>query len=104
MAASSKTTFPWPDNHSAHLFWDVDPLSLDTELHVSFIIERILRYGLPEDVKKMLAIYDDATIRAVVCNSRKIDRKTASFWAVHFNIPREEIKCFSAQLINNCFY
>ena len=87
-----------------HLFWDVDPLTLDPDRHSSFIIERILHFGLPEDVRRMLQQYDDATIRSVVSHSRHIDRKTATFWALHLNIPREEITCFSTPLINSCFY
>jgi len=104
MATSSKTNFPWPDNHSPHLFWDVDPLKLDPVQHSSFIIERILRFGLPEDVIYMLEQYDNATIRSVVCHSRFIDRKTATFWALHLHIPREEISCFTTPSINDCFY
>jgi hypothetical protein len=59
---------------------------------------------LPEDIKHMLEQYNDASIRSVVTHSRSIDRKTATFWALHLNIPRKEIPCFSTQLINSCFY
>ena len=79
-------------------------MALDPEKHRKFIIERILRFGLPEDVQAMQKQYSEATIRMVVTNSRHIDRKTASFWAIHLNIPREEIACFSIPLINSCFY
>lgn len=91
-------------NMAKHLFWDIDPQTLDPTEHSSFIIERILRFGLPDDVQLMLEQYNAATIRGVVINSRSIDRKTASFWALHLNIPRSEIKCFSTPLISNCFY
>lgn len=87
-----------------HLFWDVDPSTIDPDKHSTFIIERILRFGLPEDARAMLERYNHATIRAVVTHSRHIDRKTAAFWAIHLNIPREEIACFSTPLINSCFY
>ena len=66
-------------SRSKHLFWDIDPLTLDADKHSGFIIERILRFGLPEDIKAMLERYNDETIRSVVCHSRNIDRKTASF-------------------------
>ena len=104
MATNLKRILHEGNNLSKHLFWDIDPLTLDVDKHSGFIIERILRFGLPEDVKAMLERYDNGTIRSVVCHSRNIDRKTASFWALHLNIPREEIACFSTQLINNCFY
>jgi len=87
-----------------YLFWDVDPSTLDPEKHKTFIIDRILRFGMPEDVRAMLEQYSDTDLREVVTSSRHIDRKTASFWAIHFNIPREEIACFSTPLIHDCFY
>lgn len=104
MTTDSKNSFQEYASRSKHLFWDVDPLTLDSDQHSSFIIERILRFGLPEDIKRMLEQYNDACIRSVVIKSRRIDRKTATFWALHLNIPHEEIPCFSTPLINSCFY
>lgn len=104
MGTYSNQSFLEHLQQSKHLFWDVDPLSLDPEKHSKYIIERILRFGLPEDVLAMQKHYSDAAIRTVVIHSRHIDRKTASFWAIHLDIPREEIACFSTPLINSCFY
>lgn len=104
MATRAELPFVERLTHARHLFWDVDPLTLDPDKHSTFIIERILRFGLPEDVRAMLEQYSEATVRAVIVRSRHIDRKTAAFWAVHLNIPREEIACFSAPLITSCFY
>lgn len=104
MASSTERVFLERLSHANHLFWDVDPSTLDPFKHSTFIIERILRFGLPEDVRAMLEQYSEVTVRAVITRSRHIDRKTAAFWAVHLNIPREEIACFSTPLINSCFY
>jgi hypothetical protein len=104
MGTYSKKSFLDHLQEAKHLFWDVDPMGLDPDLHSKFIIERILRFGLPEDVMAMQEQYSDDSIRDVVTHSRHIDRKTASFWALHLDIPREEIACFSTPLINNCFY
>lgn len=104
MGTCSNKSFIDHFQQAKHLFWDVDPMGLDPDLHSKFIIERILRFGLPEDVMAMQKQYSDATIRSVVISSRHIDRKTASFWALHLRIPHEEIACFSTPLINNCFY
>ncbi|MBV5338536.1 MAG: hypothetical protein J0665_03105 [Deltaproteobacteria bacterium] len=104
MATHSNKHFLEHFQQAKHLFWDVDPMTLDPEKHSKFIIERILRFGLPEDVQAMQKQYSDATIRMVVTHSRHIDRKTASFWALHLSIPREEIACFSTPLITSCFY
>lgn len=104
MAAGQNETIQRYVAGSAHLFWDVDPQKLDAEQHKTFIIERILRFGQPSDIQWLLAQYSDAAIRSVIQYSRNIDRKTAAFWAVHLNIPREEIACFSTPSITDCFY
>ena len=90
-------------SQAQHLFWDVDPWGIDPDRHASFIIERIVRFGLPADVRWMLGAYDDDTLSRVIRHSCRIDRKTASFWALHLNIPREEIRCFSMPLLTHCF-
>lgn len=104
MGTYSTKTFLDHFQQAKHLFWDVDPMGLDPDRHSKFIIERVLRFGLPEDVVAMQEQYSETKIRAVVIHSRHIDRKTASFWALHLDIPREEIACFSTPLINSCFY
>ena len=86
-----------------YLFWDVDTPSLDPVKHKKFIIERVLRYGFPEDILLLLDIYDTNSIKETVCTSRNLDRKTANYWAIHFRIPREEIICFSIPSITPCF-
>jgi len=104
MAAGQHNTFQHYVARSAHLFWDVDPQKLDAEHHKTFVIERILRFGQPTDIQWLLGQYTDAAIRSVIVNSRNIDRKTAAFWSVHLNIPREEISCFSTPSITDSFY
>ncbi len=104
MATSSIKNFQDYAGRSRHLFWDIDPSTLDPGKHSTFIIERILRFGMPEDIRVMQEQYSDAAVRAVIIRSRHIDRKTAAFWAVHLGIPREEIACFSTPLITSCFY
>lgn len=86
-----------------HLFWDVVPASINPDKYRKFIIERVLRYGFPEDVQIVLNGYDSNSIKEVIRTSCNLDRKTANYWAIHFNIPREEIRCFSMPSITPCF-
>lgn len=86
-----------------YLFWDVDIKNIDPVRHRQFIIERTLRYGFPEDIRLLMAYYNNSSIIETIRNSLNIDRKTANFWAIHFGIPREEIRCFSTPLITPCF-
>jgi hypothetical protein len=87
-----------------HLFWDTDLEKIDHVENSYFIIERALRYGLPEDIRLIVKTYTKEEIVNVVKTSRTIDRKTARFWSVHFNIPEEEILCLKRQLLQKFFY
>ena len=87
-----------------HLLWDVDRNKLDLQKHKKFIIERVLKFGTPKEVRWLLATYAEADIIQVVKSSRSLDKKTANFWAVHFAIPSEEILCLNMPLLQSCFY
>ncbi len=75
------------------ILWDVDIEKLDIKRHKKFIIERIIKYGNEKDVRWMLKTYSLKEIGEVVKKSRNIDRKSANYWALRLNIPREEIYC-----------
>ncbi len=75
------------------LFWDVDLATIDLKRHSRFVIERVLQFGRPEDIRWLLATYATAEIEATVRASRRLDRRTGSFWALHLGVPREEVAC-----------
>jgi hypothetical protein len=84
--------------------WDIDINTLDLDRHKRFIIERILKLGRPEHVRWLLDTFSKEAIVSVVKISKNIDKRTASFWALHFNIPREEVLCLNRPLMQPCFY
>lgn len=95
----------YPDNpFSHHLFWDVDRAKLDINLHKNFIIERVLRYGLTEDVLLLLKTYSEEDLVKTIKSSKNIDRKTANYWALHLNIKKEDVLCLNRPLIHEQFY
>ena len=65
--------------------------TLDPQKHKKFIIERVLKFGTPKDIRWLLATYAEDDIIQVVKASRALDKKTANFWAIHYGIPLEEI-------------
>lgn len=75
------------------LFWDVNKETVNKDLHCPYIIKRIMDYGNIEDVKWMLAAYSRQEIVGVLKKSRGLSRKSAYFWSIYFNIPKEEITC-----------
>lgn len=89
-------------NHK--LFWDVDKNTLDILRHKRFIIERILQFGMPGDIKWLLSAYSEREIIDAVIKSKTIDKKTANFWRIHYEIDEDKVLCLNRHLINKQFY
>jgi hypothetical protein len=70
-----------------NLFWDVDPKTLDSTRHQSFIIERILSRGTVDDVRFAEAEYGRNALADVYSKSRTLDPRSASFWSFYLQIP-----------------
>lgn len=81
------------------LFWDVDPVQLESERHATFIIERTLERGGVQAIRELFQLYGKACIVAVICSSRRITRKTALFWKSYLNITGP-IRCLQSESRN----
>jgi hypothetical protein len=86
------------------MFWDIDIESIDLKKNKEFVIERILKYGFTEQIAWLLKNYNRQSIVEVVKKSRNIDKVTANYWAIHFQIKKEEIMCLKRSLMQDCFY
>lgn len=75
-------------------FWDVDFSRLDPQKNPQYVIERLLEHADLKAVRWVLKNFDRKTIISTLKNRRGFSRKTANFWALYFNIPREEMICF----------
>lgn len=84
-----------------YLFWDVDLENIDSRKHWRFIIARVLCFGFPFDVRELLEHYSKEQIIDTVKNSRVLDRKTATFWAVHLGLSTEDIRCLKKPSVLN---
>ncbi|MCS7263661.1 MAG: hypothetical protein NZ805_02375, partial [Armatimonadetes bacterium] len=76
-------------------FWDTEPTRLNFKRHRTFIIERILEFGDEKAIRWLRRTFGDEAIREVVCQSRRISKRTANFWRLILNIPKEQIACLS---------
>lgn len=74
-------------------FWDVDFETINLQKESYFIIERILEEGDKKAIKWMLQTFSKDLIQAVLQKSRRLSKKSANFWAVIFNIPKNKILC-----------
>ncbi len=85
---------------SSSLFWDTDPLTIDLKKHSLFIIERVLTRGSWDEFQRILTYYGKESVGSFACKIRHLDKKTFSFCANYFNIPKENFRCYTQQQLN----
>ena len=80
---------------SPHLFWDVDPVNLDADRSKTYIIKRVLEYGLWEDWLLLKKQYSLETIANETTGFRELDPKSLAFISVLSGIPKEKFRCYT---------
>jgi hypothetical protein len=76
-------------------FWDVDAARLNVQRYRQFVIERILEFGDMPAIRWVRQTFGDEAIKNVVCRSRRLSRRTANFWRLILDIPKEQVACLS---------
>jgi len=76
---------------SKSLFWDVDPDSLDWQKNRQLIIERTLQRGLTKEVEIIFSAYTFSELKEALLKSKTLDKKTANYFCIKFNIPLSSI-------------
>jgi len=74
-------------------FWDADFAKINPEKYPYYFIERILEYGDMAAVKWMMENFEISEIKETLLRKKGISRKSASYWALMFNIPENKILC-----------
>ena len=74
-------------------FWDVEFGKIDKEKSRIYILKRILEYGDEKAVAWMRGNFKKSDIKDALVNFRGYSRKSANFWALLLNVPREEVLC-----------
>jgi nicotinamide mononucleotide adenylyltransferase len=80
---------------SKYLFWDTPIELIDKEIHKKSIIERVITRGFLEDFYTLVKMYSREEIVEAIKKSRVLDKKTANFCSLYFNIPLNEIHASS---------
>lgn len=84
-----------PTDFSRHLFWDVDPATLDLEQHRKYVIARVLEFGTLEDWRLLLRCFTLESIIVTAQTLRTLDPKALSFLAALGNVPRSSFRCYT---------
>lgn len=79
---------------SPHLFWDVNPESLDMEKHKKYIIGRTLDYGLIDDWRFIKAHYGIKAIAHVATEIKDLSPKSRALVSNLSGIPKEKFRCY----------
>jgi len=72
-------------------FWDVNVAQFDPQSYPEYTIARILEYGDEPAVSWLKEAFAEDQIRRVICTERRLSRKSATFWALVYQIPRSEV-------------
>lgn len=83
------------NSFSDHLFWDTDESQLDLDRSKSFIIHRVLEYGLMDDWNMIKHIYGLSTIKEEVVRFRELDDVTLAFLCTLFDLKKQDFRCYT---------
>ena len=65
------------------LFWDTDPKNISIRKNARYIIERILEFGEPDEVRWLFKTYPKNEIKKVMNLPRaQISKKSKSLWSL----------------------
>ena len=87
-------------NFSSNLFWDIDPNNIDMEEHASFIVHRVLEYGMIEDWDYILSYYGLSRILSIALQFRSLDPKALAFISAITKTPKENFRCYTTKQLN----
>ena len=74
-------------------FWDVEFEKIDLQKRKVYVLRRILEYGDEKAVSWMWKNFKKSEIRNALSNFRGYSQKSANFWALLLNVPREKVLC-----------
>jgi hypothetical protein len=78
-------------NHLSPFFWDIDIDNFDPRSYPRYTIVRLLEYGNLEAILWLKEQFPEEMIKDVVRTERTLTPRTATFWALVYHMPSEEI-------------
>jgi len=76
-------------------FWEIRFKELDLQKCRVYILRRILEYGDEEAVAWLWRNFKKSEIKNVLFNYRGFTKKSANYWVVVLNLPRENVRCLN---------
>lgn len=85
---------------SKRAFWDVSFSTLDYEKHSLFVIQRVLEYGVFDDLREIMYFYGRERIAKEIVNVNWLNNKTLYFCCEIFNLEPNNFKCYTKKQSN----
>lgn len=86
---------------SSHLFWDVDALKLNWSKDDTFIVQRVLEYGLDKDWQILRMVYEKDKIALITQSLTYLSPKALSFISTFLNVNVKLFKCYTKRPLNH---
>lgn len=80
---------------SPHLFWDVDIAKLEMDKNMRLLTERVIQRGNRNDLDKLLSHYGKKEVAEILKQLPWMNEKDMAFVHVFFDIPYNEMKCYT---------
>lgn len=80
---------------SPFLFWDVDVAKLEMDKNLRFLAERVIQRGNRDDLNKLLSYYGKKEVAEILKQLPWMNEKDMAFVHVFFDIPYNEMKCYT---------
>jgi len=77
--------------HLRPFFWDVDVTAFDPHCYPEYTIARLLEFGDAPAIAWLREAFSEEEIRRVVRAERRLSRKSATFWALVYHVPPEQV-------------
>jgi hypothetical protein len=78
-------------NYLCSFFWDIDTDSFDPLSYPHYSIARLLEYGNPKAISWVKDQFPEEIIKDVIRTDRSLSPRSATFWALVYNISSKEI-------------
>jgi len=77
--------------HLRPLFWDIQTKEFDPVAFPQYTIGRVLEFGDQDAVAWLRETFSEGEIREVIRKERRLTRRSATFWALVYEIPQEHV-------------
>ena len=77
-------------------FWEIDADSFDARQYASYAIGRILELGTEPAISWMKTTFTAEEIKKVIREDRRLSPKSATFWALIYDIPTVEVAALAS--------